>query len=295
MAALLWPVAALWAKATHAKDVEASTKPAPAPAVPTQPTQEQALMGMRSMLEVCTRLALESEPSLVILSWSERLQSAWNEGDWLKLYPDLKYLLPWKTFANFEAVANAAVSRCWHLAGPRLMLLVHGMGNDDLLRVIRETKTAPPKVRWATMQLERQTGAPLYTLLLGEVIEVQLEWLKNNQDRYPRMLTPRNAQVEQAHLEACQRIARAIIDTIYLSIAMQENTLRQTAVQDLNTYNHTATIVSILGEAPTELPFPIRERPVVVDLREDALAPVPKRVAVSAPKPKKPKKKTQQG
>lgn len=287
----MWPVAALWGKTALAKEPVESVKPAATVVNPNTLTETQAVMGLRSLLEVCTRTALEGDPSLVVLSWNERLLSAWNEGDWLKLEKPPLRGLPWQTFAHFEAVANEAVVRCWPQAGPRLMLSVHRLGIDDLIRLLKDTKMAPPRMRWATLQFERQAGGQLYTQLLGEVIQVQLDWLKAHQDRFPHRPAPRNAQVEQAHLEACQRIARAIVESVFLAIAMQENAVRQTPPQDLNAHNHTASIVALLGEAPQELPFPIRERPLLFDPTERFSDAKPLRSAAPLKKAKKAQKK----
>ena len=154
------------------------------------------------------------------------------------------------------------------------MLLVHSLDQHDLYRVIKNTLSAPLHTRWATLQFERRTGERLYTHLLATVIEVELEWLKTHANRFPNKPAPENAQLEAAHLEVCQRIARAIVESVFLAIALQENQIRQTPLEELNGFNHTTTIVAALGEVPVELPFPVRERPFLASTAPAAESPL---------------------
>lgn len=264
--ALLWALSALLPSVAHSqtrtsRDLDEEPPPPPPMLRPQDPTVEQASLGLRSMLEVAVHDALEKSPAPdTLLNWTPRLRSAWNQGDWLT-DPTRRNASPWLRFEHFEAVANLALRRCWPQSGPHLMLLVHHLHDGDLREILIDTQRRPEDGHWATVQLERRMNGRVHSRLLGEVVQVQLEWLKAYQDRHPQRPTPREAQVEMEHFEACQRITRAIVDTVFLAIALQEQRWRGVPLPDINVPSQMATMVALLGPAPDQLPFAVRERP----------------------------------
>lgn len=265
--ALLWalsaclPLAARGQTRTHSAthDGDDALKRVPVMRRPEDPSMEQASLGLRSLLEVAVSEALLSSPTADALRWSQRLRAYWDNGDWLT-DPARRQASPWLQFVHFEAVAAEALKRCWPQAGPHLMLLVHSLDDGDLRQIVADATRRPEDGHWATLQLERRVGGRVHSRLLGEVLQVQLEWLKAHQDRYPQRPVPRDAQVEVEHYECCQRITRAIVDTVFVAIALQEQRWRGMPLDDLNVSTHIATLVAVLGPAPEKLPFPIRER-----------------------------------
>lgn len=255
---------------------------------PEDPTVAQASMGLRSMLEVAVYEALEPPPTPETLRWTPRLRAAWDHGDWL-IDPARRFASPWLKFEHFEAVAQESLLRCWPQAKANLMLLVHHMHEGDLREILIDTVRRPEDAHWATVQLERRVSGRVHSRLLGEVVQVQLEWLKTHQDRYPKLPTPRNAQVEMEHFECCQRITRAIVDTVFLAIARQEQHWRQVPLPDINVPSHMATLVALLGPPSGMLPFAVRERLKPELLIADAALLAPERPSPSA----KPAKSTQ--
>lgn len=263
--ALLWALSALLPSVARSQSRTSGDLDGPPPRPPPMlrpedPTIEQASLGLRSMLEVAVHDALEKSPTPDALAWTPRLRSAWNQGDWLT-DPNRRNASPWLRFEHFEEVANLALRRCWPQSGPHLMLLVHHLHDGDLREILIDTQRRPEGGHWATVQLERRMNGRVHNRLLGEVVQVQLEWLKAHQDRYPQRPTPREAQVEMEHFEACQRITRAIVDTVFLAIALQEQRWRGVPLPDINVPSQMATMVALLGPPPERLPFGVRERP----------------------------------
>lgn len=265
--ALLWALSALLPPVAHSQTSLISEPPddtpprPPVPLRPEDPTMEQASLGLRSMLEVAVHDALEKPPTTAeTLNWLPRLRATWNQGDWLT-DPARRNASPWLRYEHVEEVANLSLRRCWPQAGPHLMLLVHHMTDRDLQQILIDTERRPEDGHWATVQLERRVSGRVHSRLLGEVVQVQLEWLKAHQDRYPQRPTPREAQVEMEHFELCQRITRAIVDTVFLAIALQEQRWRRVPLPDINVPSQMATMVALLGPPPDKRPFAVRERP----------------------------------
>lgn len=246
----------------------------PAAQRPEDPSVEQASLGLRSMLEVAVHDALEPPPETETLRWTPRLRAAWDHGDWLT-DPARRLASPWLRFEHFEAVAQESLSRCWPQAYTNLMLLVHHMHDGDLRAILIDTVRRPDDGHWATVQLDRRVSGRVHSRLLGEVVQVQLEWLKAHQDRYPNLPTPRNAQVEMEHFECCQRITRAIVDTVFLAIARQEQRWRQMPLPDINVPSQMATLIALLGPPTGMLPFAVHVRLQPAPLIADAALLVP--------------------
>ena len=271
-AALVWALSATLSPLARAQDA-ASSPAIPPMRAPDDPTLDQAAMGLRSVLEVCVQQALDKPEPPVDLLWPQRLRSVWSEGDWLSEASRREERTPWMRFEHFEAVAQQAWLRAWPQAHPHLMLLVHRLDRVDLLLVLRDLEEQPERNRWATVQFERRAGGRLHSRLLGEVVQVQLEWLKAHGDRYRHNPAAHEAQVEMEHFEACQRITRAIVDSIFFAVALEEQKWRLTPIDQVNVPTHMATTLKALGPPPDTLPFRVRARPLPVPLVLDPVAP----------------------
>jgi hypothetical protein len=302
-AALAWTLTAALPRWGRAQDdiettLPSGTPPATTPAEPAapvmrppaDPTLEQVTMGLRFLLEVAVRDALGTPPRTDKLLWDQRLRSVWSEGDWLGEGSRRDERSPWMRYEHFDAVAQLALARTWPQAKDHLMLQVHHLTELDLKLLLSDVQRRPEEGRWATAQFERRAGGQLYTRLLGEIIQVQLNWLRANHDRYPNLPAPRNAQVEMEHMEACQRIGRVLVDSVFYAVALQEQLWRLTPVDRINVPTYMATIVGVLGRPPEKLPFAVWSRPVYRTTPVTA-APPPAVVATASPTSRRKKKK----
>jgi len=150
----------------------------------------------------------------------------------------------------------------------------------------------PEDGRWATAQLERRIGGQLYTRLLGEVVQVQLEWLREHSGRFLSNPAARNAQLEMENWEASQRITRAIMDSVFFAITQEEQRWRMTPPAKINVPTQMATIVKVLGPPPEKMPFGIRTRlrPEDIVHKDLTQAAVAKATAPTSGRKKKKKK-----
>lgn len=260
------PMSEAEADAAQTIDAAPATPPPPAtpakPAMrmPSDPTLEQVALGLRSLLEVCTLHALDQPAQPGQLDWAARLRAAWSEGDWLSDASRRHADSPWIRLEHFEAVAARALAWVWPIAQRHLMLQVHHLAVPDLTRLLSDIDRRPEDGRWAAVQFERRAGGQLYTRLLGDVVQVQLDWLREYSGRHLNNPAARNAQLEMEHWEASQRITRAITDSAFVAIALQEQRWRMTPLDTVNVPTQMATVLKVLGPPPEKMPFGVRPR-----------------------------------
>lgn len=239
---------------------EPATPAKPAHTMPSDPTLEQVALGLRSLMEVCAFHVLDQPARLDQIAWTQRLRSVWSDGDWLSDASRRHEGSPWIRLEHFESVAARALAWVWPIAQRHLMVQVHHLAIHDLTTILSEMNRHPEDGRWATVQLERRIGGQLYTRLLGEVVQVQLDWLREHSGRFLNNPAARNAQLEMENWEASQRITRAIMDSVFFAIAQEEQRWRTTPLPKINVPTQMATIVKVLGPPPEKMPFGIRAR-----------------------------------
>lgn len=265
-----------------------ATPTKPAFRIPSDPTLEQVALGLRSLLEVCTFHALDQPAQLDQIAWAGRMRAVWSDGDWLSDASRRHEGSPWIRPEHFEAVAARALAWVWPIAQRHLMLQVHHLSVSDLTRLLSDIDRRPEDGRWATVQLERRAGGQLYSRLLGDVVQVQLDWLRENSGRYMNNPAARNSQVEVEHWEASQRIARAIVDSVFLAIVQQEQRWRMTPLDQVNVPTQMATVLKVLGPPPEKMPFDVRTRRTHL---QAAAKPTESAPTTEEPTPTKPRRR----
>lgn len=191
-------------------------------ATPTseEPALDDLVMGLRSLLDVVTDEALSdittAQSPAFTADFAARLRHDWGYGQWALERTRPQTLSPWRNYTNFEAVAQRTARRVWPLAHQVLMLQVHALNHNDLMELVTSQTLKAETAFWATRQLLRRASGALHSRLLGEVVNIQLEWLREQTDRYLNNPAARNAQVEIEDFEACIRTTRALVDSIFM-------------------------------------------------------------------------------
>lgn len=243
-----------------------------------EPALDDLVMGLRSLLDVVTDEALSdlaaAQSPAFTTDFTARLRHDWGYGQWAMERTRPQTASPWRTYANFEAVAQRTARRLWPLAHQVLMLQVHQLVHSDLMELVTSRTITPESAFWATRQLLRRSSGALHSRLLGEVVNIQLEWLREQTDRYLNNPAARNAQVEVEDFEACIRTTRALVDSIFHAIAQRERAWRQ-APEAANVPTRMKAALQFLGPAPEADMLPMRRMLALPTDREKPAEPSP--------------------
>ncbi len=223
------------------------------------------------MMEVLSRRALERTPEGWLPALPRHLREAWE--NWTRFGPPkLSEGSPWTRFEAFESLARFASKRIWELARDSLMLQAFLLTDAHVtkLRNVPQQKLAGGV--WATAVFEELAAGRLMHRLLGTVVELQLAWLLENRDRYPRNPAARHAQVEAEDWEMCLRTTRAIVYAIFDTIGEEEAAWRLAPTRP-GTPAQVSSVLKALGPPPAEPYRPQRitggdlfELPVFIDV-----------------------------
>lgn len=234
-----------------------------------QPPAHVWLPGLQSLMEMLSRQALERWPGGQWPTLPAQLRDSW--ANWTRFgTPKLSAGSPWTRVEAFESLARFAARRIWELARDSLMLQAFTLNEMHVTLLRAGENTQQVSDIWATAVFERHAADRLMHRLLGIVVELQLAWLLENRDRYPRNPAARHAQIEAEDWEICLRVTRAITHAIFDAIAAEERAMRQ-APQREGTPVQVAAVLQALGPPPTKAYAPKRptgggliEIPVVI-------------------------------
>lgn len=226
-----------------------------APPVSAKPAGNQLpahvwLPGLQSLMEMLSRRALERWPGGIWPTLPAQLRDSW--ANWTRFgNPKLSAGSPWTRAEAFESLARFAARSIWELARDSLMLQAFTL-TDAHVTLLRTGEGVPKgDSLWATAVFERHAADRLMHRLLGTVVELQLAWLLENRDRYPRNPAARHAQIEAEDWEICLRVTRSITYAIFDAIAAEERDMRL-APQQAGTPVQVAAVLQALGPPPAQ-------------------------------------------
>ena len=191
-----------------------------------QPPAHVWLPGLQSMMEMLSRRALERTPDGWMPALPRHLREAWD--NWTRFGPPkLSEGSPWTRYEAFESLARYASKRIWELARDSLMLQAFTLTDTHVAKLRKGGEQKLTGGVWATAVFEELAADRLLHRLLGIVVELQLAWLLENRDRYPRNPAARHAQIEAEDWEICSRVSRVLSWAIYDAMAEEERILRK--------------------------------------------------------------------
>jgi len=217
------------------------------------PVENPRLVGLRSVLETAVRDAFVGGAETRPAALPKHLQDQW--AHWQRYgSPKLSSGTPWSRFEAFESLARYTWIRLWDPIRSALMVDVHRFDEADADKLQKNSASKLSDGGWLTAVFEARNEAHLHLRLVSMTVELQLAWLLENRDRYPRNPAARHAQVEAEDWEICSRVARALTHAVYDAIAEQERRLRANPGL-AGTNSPMRTVLTALGPAPaTGLP-----------------------------------------
>lgn len=200
------------------------------------------LPGLQSLVEMMSRRAMERWRGGLWPALHQHARQTWS--NWTRYgTPKLRDDSLWSRWEAFDSLTRYTARRMWELARDSLMLQAFTLTDTHVARVrLRDA--------WVTDVFERHAADRLRHRLLGDVVELQLAWLLENRDRYPRNPAARHAQIEAEDWEMCLRATRAVVYAIFDAIAAEERDMRQSP-KATGTPAQVSAVLSALGPAPS--------------------------------------------
>ena len=207
------------------------------------------LNGLRGVLEIAAREALDNTPAFWPATIDGHLKESWSE--WARYGANATTNSPWSRYEAFESFSRYTSKKVWQLARDSLFVQIYEVNESDVDKLKKAMGQKLTNGAWATAILEQKVGDRLMHRLLGEVTELHLAWLLENRDRYRNNPAARHAQLDMQDWEVCLRVTRALVFSIFDAVAEEERKLRlQPSKPGLPA--SAAAVLNTLGAPPKE-------------------------------------------
>ncbi len=237
-----------------------TTKPSPA-LKPTPVTQDQLLLSLRALVEVCCREAIDAYRDRWPSAFAGHVRKAWDS--WI-LDDKTAAHTPFLRFELFDDFSRHVATRLWEEALQHFMQKAHTLDTQDLRGLLTSVGTGNAiGTPWATRLLERKARDSIHSRLLPLVLEIELHWLVTQTERYRNHPPARYGQLDTPEHEVALRLTRALITTLIDEVAARERHWRQQptpADPPLATKPILLEIAKLYREPATDTPTPAASR-----------------------------------